>query len=79
MNTTVLQDPLFLVVLGFGLAMAVVVVLLVLTRASHYPSPGYTPPPAAYSSESPGDRLDAGCILFPLLIAGIAVLLALLS
>lgn len=79
MNTIVLQDPLFLVVLGFGLAMAVVVVLLVLSRASQYPPSGYASPPAAYSSESPGDRLGVGCILFPLLIAGVAVLLALLS
>jgi hypothetical protein len=79
MNTIVLQDPLFLVVLGFVLAMVVVVVLLVLSRANQYPSQGYMPPPVVYSSESPSDRLGVGCILFPLLIAGIAILLALFS
>lgn len=79
MNETVLQDPLFLVLLGFSLAMAVVVVLLVLSRASHNSSPGYTSPPVVYTSEYPGDRLGVGCLLLPLLVAGFVVLLALLS
>lgn len=79
MNETVLQDPLFLVLLGFSLAMAVVVVLLVLSRASRNPSPGYTSPPVVYTSEYPGDRPDVGCLLLPLLIVGIVVVLALLS
>jgi len=77
MDTLVLQDPLFLVVLGFGLAMAIVVVLLVLTSASR--NPRYAPPPVAYSGQDPGDRLRAGCIFFPLLIFGVVALLALLS
>lgn len=78
MNTIVLQDPLFLVMLGFGLAMAVVVVLLALTRASRHLPPGYTPL-VAYPSEAPDGGLGAGCLFFPLLITGIAILLALLS
>jgi len=81
MNEYVMQDSLFLVMLGFGLAMAVVVVLLVLARASQYPSPGYRPPPVVYTypGEGPGNRLGVGCILFPLLLAAMAVLLALVS
>lgn len=79
MNDIVLQDPLFLVVLGFGLAMGVMVVVLVLNRAGQSASPGYSPPPAAYSAGNAGDRLAVGCLFFPLLIASLAVLMALVS
>lgn len=79
MNESVLQHPLLLVLLGFSLAMTMVVVLLALSRASRNPSPGYAPPPVVYPSEDPGDRSGVGCLLLPLLIVGIVILLALLS
>ena len=78
-NAVVLQNPLFLLMLGFCLAMAAVVVILVLSRASQYPPPGYAPPPMVYPSGGPGDRLNPGCLLLPLLVVGVTVLLALLS
>jgi hypothetical protein len=79
MRTTVVQDPLLLVLLGFSLAMSVVVVVLMLKRTSHYPPPGYAPRPVIYASEVPGDDLSIGCVVPLLLIAGFVVLLALLS
>jgi len=79
MRTTIVQDPLLLVLLGFGLAMTVVVVVLMLKRTSHYPPPGYAPRPVIYASEVPGDDLSVGCVVPLLLIAGVVVLLALLS
>ncbi len=78
MNKIVMQDPLFLVLVGFGLAMTLVIVML-MTRRSQYPPPGYGAPPTPNPAANPGNRLGVGCVFYPLLIASLAVLLALLS
>jgi hypothetical protein len=69
----------FMVLLGFILAMMLVVVVLLLTRPSRYPSPGYTQAPAIYTSEQPVSRSPIGCAVIPLLVVGIVMLLAILS
>ena len=79
MNPAVMQDPLFLMLLGFALAMSLVVVVLALKRPAGYPTQGYTSPTAAYANEGSGDRRNLGCIAIPLLIVTILMVFALLS
>ena len=73
------QDPMLMVLLGFILAMMLVVVVLLATRPSRYPSPGYTQAPVIYASEEPASRSNAGCAVIPLLLLAIVMLLAILS
>jgi hypothetical protein len=73
------QDPMLMVLLGFILAMMLVVVVLLLTRPSRYPSPGYTQAPVIYASEQPASHPPAGCAVIPLLIVATVMLLAILS
>ena len=78
-NVSPMQDPILMVLLGFILAMMLVVVVLLLTRPSRYPSPGYTQAPVIYASEQPASRSPIGCAVIPLLVVGIVMLLAMLS
>ena len=78
-NASPMQDPMFMVLLGFILAMMLVVVVLLATRPSRYPSPGYTQAPVIYASEEPASHSNAGCAVIPLLILAIVMLLAMLS
>ena len=78
-NASPMQDPMFMVLLGFILAMMLVVVVLLATRPSRYPSPGYTQAPVIYASEEPASHSHAGCAVIPLLILAIVMLLAMLS
>ena len=74
------HDPLLMMLLGFALAMTVVVVLvLLLKRPSGYAAPGYAPPPAAYANTVQDDGGSVGCVLIPLLIVVGVTLLAILS
>jgi hypothetical protein len=73
------RDPILLVLLGFVLAMTLVVVVLLLKRPSRYPAPGYPPASTTYSNADPTPHLNPGCIVVPLLVTGVVMILAILS
>jgi hypothetical protein len=69
-------DPLFLITVGFVLALAPVVMVLALGRSNRYISPGYPTP--MYSANDPGSRINVSRLFFyPVLITCIVVILAL--
>lgn len=77
MGTTGFHDPMSLLMMGFVLAMGLVVIVLLLAR--RYASTGYTPAQMSVPVQDPGSRINAGCLIIPLLVTAIVIVLSLIA